>query len=127
MFRSYKPSRPAAPYQRFGQEAEDLAASYLQKKGFSILARNYRHQKAEIDIIAQKETCLSFVEVKARTNSWYGYPEAFVSPSKQALIREAAENYIVVHDWNQAIRFDIIAVLQRNGKTQIIHFEDAFY
>lgn len=127
MFHSYKPSPLKALHQRLGKEAEDLAASYLQKKGFSITARNYRHQKAEIDIIAQKETHLLFVEVKSRTSNRFGYPEEFVIPSKQTLLRKAAENYIIEHDWNQAIRFDIIAVLQRNGKVQITHFEDAFY
>ena len=122
-----KPSKAKAPHQQLGKEAENLAAAYLQKKGFSITVRNYRYQKAEIDIIAQKGTCLFFVEVKARTSHRFGYPEEFVLPSKQALIREAAENYIIAHNWNQAIRFDIIAVLQHNKKIQITHFEDAFY
>ena len=121
------PYRPAAPHQQWGREAEDLAASYLQQKGFNILVRNYRYQKAEIDIIAQRGHCLAFVEVKARKSSSYGYPETFVSPAKQALIREAAENYIIEQDWTQAMRFDIIAVLQHNGNIQITHFEDAFY
>ena len=121
------PYRPAVPHQQWGREAEDLAASYLQQKGFNILVRNYRYQKAEIDIIAQKGHCLAFVEVKARKSSSYGYPETFVSPAKQALIREAAENYIIEQDWTQAMQFDIIAVLQHNGNIQITHFEDAFY
>lgn len=119
--------RPATPHHQWGREAEDLAASYLQKRGFDIIVRNYRYQKAEIDIIAQKEQCLAFVAVKARTSSGYGYPETFVSPAKQTLIREAAENYIMEQDWTQATQFDIIAVLQHNGKVQITHFEDAFY
>lgn len=121
------PYRPAAPHQQWGQEAEDLAASYLQQKGFNILVRNYRYQKAEIDIIAQRGHCLAFVEVKARKSSSYGYPETFVSPAKQTLIREAAENYIIERDWTEAMQFDIIAVLQQNGNIQITHFEDAFY
>ena len=119
--------RPTAPHHQWGRGAEDLAASYLQQKGFNILVRNYRYQKAEIDIIAQRAHCLAFVEVKARKSSSYGYPETFVSPAKQALIREAAENYIIERDWTQAMQFDIIAVLQHNGNVQITHFEDAFY
>ncbi|MEM7382850.1 MAG: YraN family protein [Bacteroidota bacterium] len=119
--------RPAVPHQQWGREAEDLAASYLQKQGFEIMVRNYRYQKAEIDIIAQRAHCLAFVEVKARTSSEYGYPETFVSPAKQALIRAAAENYIIEQDWTQATQFDIIAVLQHSGSVQIVHFEDAFY
>ena len=119
--------RPTAPHHQWGREAEDLAASYLQQKGFNILVRNYRYQKAEIDIIAQRGHCLAFVEVKARKSTSHGYPETFVSPAKQALIREAAENYIIEQDWTQAMQFDIIAVLQHNGNIQITHFEDAFY
>jgi len=127
MFCSYEPSKLKASQHQLGKDAEHLAASYLQRKGFSIVARNYRYKRAEIDIIAQKGACLLFIEVKARTSNRFGYPEEFVFPAKQALLREAAENYIIAHDWNQAIRFDIIAVLQRNGKAQIMHFEDAFY
>ncbi|MEM7055504.1 MAG: YraN family protein [Bacteroidota bacterium] len=127
MSHSHKSSNLKTLHQQLGKKAEDLAASYLQKKGFSIIARNYRHKKAEVDIIAQKKTRLLFVEVKARTSNRFGYPEEFVVPSKQALLREAAENYIIEHDWNQAIRFDIITVLQTDDKVQIVHFEDAFY
>lgn len=120
------PQATKSPHQ-LGQKAEHLAASYLQDKGCCIVARNYRYKKAEIDLVAQKNTCLLFVEVKSRTSKRFGYPEAFVLPSKQALIREAAENYILVHDWRAAIRFDIIAILQTDGKTHITHLEDAFY
>ena len=113
--------------QQLGKQAEDLAVGYLQNKGFKILKRNYRYKKAEIDIIAQKNTCLVFVEVKARTSQGFGYPEEAVGPTQQKLIRSAAENYMRAHDWNQAIRFDVIALLQQKGVMEIMHFEDAFY
>jgi len=114
-------------HQQLGKQAEDAAVRYLQRKGFRIIIRNYRHRKAEIDIIAQKNTCLVFVEVKARTSQSFGYPEEFVVAAKQKRILKAAENYILEQDWNQAIRFDVIALLQKNGSLKIMHFEDAFY
>ena len=65
-------------FQQFGALAEKLAATFLQKKGFTILEHNYRYQKAEIDIIAKKNNLLVFVEVKARSGGDFGYPETFV-------------------------------------------------
>jgi putative endonuclease len=113
--------------QQLGQAAEDLAAHHLKKQGFTIKARNYRYQRAEIDIIAQKSNLLLFVEVKARSNDQFGHPEAFVTPKQQLLVRAAAEHYIIAQDWNHPIRFDIIAILQHNGnQSQLTHFEDAF-
>ena len=114
-----------SPSQQLGKKYEDVAVSYLQQKGFIIVAQNYRYKKAEIDIIAQKDACLCFIEVKARASHKFGYPEAFVTPYKQQLIKTAAENYILQHNWSDAIRFDIIAVLYK--KDSVEHFEDAFF
>lgn len=112
--------------QQLGQLAEDWAAQHLQKLGFTIVGRNYRYQRAEIDIIAKKQGLLVFTEVKARSNDRFGHPEDFVTPRQQALIHTAAEEYIMAHDWDKAIRFDIIAVFKRHGQVQLMHFEDAF-
>ena len=109
-----------------GQVAEALAAAHLQGLGFTIVARNYRYQRAEIDIIAQKEGLLVFTEVKARSSDQFGHPEAFVTPKQQALIHAAAEAYIMVYNWKSAIRFDIIAASKCNEAVQLTHFEDAF-
>ncbi|MEM9417410.1 MAG: YraN family protein [Bacteroidota bacterium] len=112
--------------QSLGQAAEDLAANHLQKQGFTIVARNYRYQRAEVDIIVQKQKLLVFTEVKARSNDQFGHPEDFVTPQQQTLIHAAAEDYILAQQWDEAIRFDIIAVFKRNGQMQLTHFEDAF-
>ncbi len=114
--------------QQLGQAAEDFAVRYLKKEGFAVIARNYRYQRAEIDIVAQKNQLLVFVEVKARSNDQFGDPETFVSAKQKARVRTAAEHYISTNNWDYAIRFDIIAVLQRKGsRREITHFEDAFY
>jgi len=116
-----------ASSRQLGQAAETQAVRYLQQQGFIIRARNYRYKRAEIDIIAQKGRLLLFVEVKARSSDQFGHPETFVTPHQQALLRTAAEHYVCVQDWNDAIRFDIIAVAQICGQLQLTHFEDAFY
>lgn len=109
-----------------GQQGEDLATRYLEKKGYQILARNFRYKRAEIDIIAQKDKLLAFVEVKARSSDVFGYPEEFVDEKKATLIIGAADHYIEKNQWEGLIRFDIISVMLRPRIT-LRHFEDAFY
>jgi len=115
----------AAP--KTGLTAEDYTVHFLKKKSFPIKARNYRYQRAEIDIIAKKKRLLVFVEVKARSNDQFGEPETFVGAKQQTLVRAAATYHILSHEWRHAIRFDIIALLhQHDGQLQLTHFEDAF-
>ena len=107
-----------------GSLGEKLAADFLMKKGFEVVARNYRWKHAEIDLIAKRENWLIFVEVKTRNSNAFGEPESFVSNYQRRLIYDAAEEYIFSTDWNGHIRFDIVSV--KPGKTpEIVHFEDA--
>ena len=110
-----------------GKAGEDLAARFLLEKGYQILARNYRYKRSEIDIIAQKDNCLVFVEVKWRSTDAFGYPEEFVNEKKAAKILEGADQYIYEANWNGNIRFDIVAIRQINGQTEVVQIEDAFY
>lgn len=110
-----------------GNAGEDQAARFLTENGYEILARNYRHQHAEIDLIAQKDKLLIFVEVKTRTNLSFGNPEEFVSRDKIKLVMKAAEHYIFATDWQYDIRFDVLSVAMANSRVQINHIEDAFY
>jgi putative endonuclease len=109
-----------------GNRGEQMACDYLASKGFTIVDRNYRYRKAEIDIIAQKEKLMIFVEVKTRTSLSFGEPEQAVHASKAKLIMAAAEVYVQHVNWLYDIRFDIIAIHYTNHP-EIIHFEDAFY
>ncbi|MDQ3395887.1 MAG: YraN family protein, partial [Bacteroidota bacterium] len=93
-----------------GSEGEVLAKNYLEKAGYSIVYLNYRHKKAEIDIIAEKDKLLIFVEVKTRSGNNYGEPEAFVSKKKSNLIIDAADYFIHKKDWLYDIRIDIISI-----------------
>lgn len=113
---------------QLGQEGENMAAQFLTDKGFEIVARNHREGRTEIDIIAQKEKLLVFVEVKARSSASHGYPEEAVSAAKAARIVAAAEQYISKTNWQGLIRFDIVSILVHKQQLQeILHLEDAFY
>ncbi len=109
-----------------GQLGEQKAADYLKQNGWEILAMNYRHKRAEIDIIASNGKILLFVEVKTRSNLSYGQPEEFVDSSKAELIIVAADHFIREMDWKDQIRFDIISI-DNTDHGKITHFEDAFY
>lgn len=107
-----------------GKKGEDLAEAFLVNKGFSIVAKNFRHKKAEVDIIARKDDWLIFVEVKTRTTVAFGEPEAFVDAKKARMIFSAAEEYIFSTNWHGHVRFDVISV-KLGKETEIVHFEDA--
>lgn len=112
---------------QFGELGEDIAAGYLEGKGYQIIVRNYRYGKTELDIIAKCGNQLVFIEVKTRTSDQMIYPEQAVGRVKQRNIRLAAENFIEENQITIPARFDIIAVVKNDTKFDIEHFEDAFY
>ena len=109
-----------------GKRGEQLAAELLQSKGYSLLARNWRYKRAEVDIIAQRQKLLVFVEVKVRKNNRFGFPEQMVSVAQQERLQQAATAYMEQHFTSQLplLRFDIIAITLEPA--EIVHFEDAF-
>lgn len=109
-----------------GSKGENMAAEYLLKKGFDIVARNYRHKRAEIDLIVKRDDWLLFVEVKTRSSANYGEPEDFVDDLKVRKIYEAAEEFIFSTDWQGHVRFDIISI-KLGVEVEILHFEDAIF
>ena len=109
-----------------GQAGESRAAAYLQHQGYIILQRNYRHKRAEVDIIAQKENLLVFVEVKTRGTDRYGYPEEAVGSKKEEMLLSAAEAFIYDTGWQHEVRFDIISITLTTPAT-VHHIEDAFH
>jgi len=117
---------PISKHLHTGQLGENMAQLYLQQQGYTILERNYRYKRAEIDIIAQKEKLLIFVEVKTRTTDTFGFPEAAVNGRKEKLLLDAAEEFILAQNWPYDIRFDIISVTLTTPPA-IVHFEDAFH
>lgn len=109
-----------------GAFGEQLAADFLEAKGFHVRSRNYRYGKAEIDLIVQRDDWLIFVEVKARSSVEYGQPEDSVDHGKATRMLAAAENFIFATDWQGHVRFDIISITL--GDTpEILLLEDAIH
>ncbi len=117
-----------ARHNDIGQRGEALAQTYLHNAGFEILEQNWRHSKAEVDLIAKDGAILVFIEVKTRSYTYFGQPESFVTLKKKQLLAKAASVYMeqIGHDWE--IRFDVVSVILPEGKPpQIQHFPDAFF
>lgn len=111
-----------------GKRGEDLAAAYLESKDWLVFDRNYRFDKAEVDIVATDRNYIVFVEVKFRSDTYFGQPEDYVTPKKEANIKKAAEAWIYERRMETAVvRFDVISIVQKgNEAPQITHFKDAF-
>lgn len=117
-----------ATHNELGKIGEDLATAFLLRNGYTIIKRNYAFQKAEIDIIAQKDPeTLVMVEVKTRNSNYFGDPQSFVTPAKIKLLVKAANEYVISNNLDVEVRFDIISVLKNNKMEQLEHFENAFY
>ena len=114
-----------AAHNEFGIEGEDKAANYLIKEGYTILDRNWKSGRKELDIVAEKDGTLVVVEVKSRKSNQYGNPEDAVTRSKVRNIVLAADAYIRFNRIDLPVRFDIISVLSSSGDV-INHIEDAF-
>jgi putative endonuclease len=114
-----------AQHNELGHKGEQQAVLYLLDKGYRILNRNYRYLKAEVDIIAIKDNVLIGVEVKTRSNVYFGNPQDFIDKKKIQLLVKAMNHYVESHKLNVEVRFDIVALI---GKTsfKIMHIEDAF-
>ncbi len=115
-----------AEHNLLGTLGENKAVEYLISKGFTIRHKNWRYQRAEIDIIAQKADLLIAVEVKTRSSAHFGNPQDFVNQKKIRLLVHAFDQYIIANDLDVKARFDIIAVLLSRSETKIEHLEDAF-
>tara|TARA_R110002073_G_scaffold108336_9_gene243680 strand:- start:110107 stop:110466 length:360 start_codon:yes stop_codon:yes gene_type:complete len=115
-----------AEHYELGKEGEQLAVDYLIKKGYEILERNWRYQKAEVDIIAQKENILAAVEVKTRSSNEFGNPQDFVNPKKIKLLVTAVNEYVNQNDLDVEVRFDIVAITKSETGLEMKHLEDAF-
>ncbi len=113
---------------RFGATGEDVAVEYLCGKGYRILQRNYQLAFGEIDVVAYRDDCVCFIEVKTRENKLYGDPFEAVDEHKQKTIRKMAECYLAFKNLeDHDVRFDVISVIRTaNERFVIDHLEDAF-
>ena len=110
-----------------GDLGEDIAKNYLIKNNYKILETNFTTKIGEIDIIAEENDVVIFIEVKTRKSLKYGRPYEAVNYKKMQKILKVAQNYIVYKNKDDIqYRFDIIEVLL-NDKDKINHIKDAFW
>lgn len=115
-----------ATHNDLGKKGEALAKKYLLDKGFQIIDCNWHYGKYEIDIIASNEEFIIFAEIKTRSTQKWGVPEEAVSDKKIKRIVDAADFYLNEKDIDKPARFDVISIISQNGRTEIVHIEDAF-
>lgn len=116
-----------AQHNQLGKKGEQLAIDFLLEKGYDIVERNYRFDKAEVDIIAKNNNTLAIIEVKTRSSSDFGDPQDFLKPKQIKRIVKAVDEYVLVNKMDLEIRFDIIAIVKENKGYLIEHLENAFY
>ena len=113
-----------------GAWGEALAAEYLRKKRYKILASGYRSRFGEIDLIAVNKKTLVFVEVKLRKSASYANARDYVDKKKQDRLRTTASLYLSENPTDLPARFDIIEIYAPEGtatvRPEINHMEDAF-
>ena len=115
--------------QALGMRAEQLAADYLEKRGYGIVARNWRRPECELDLVASAEGLCVFVEVRSRTGTDRGHALETVDARKRARVLRAARMFIDEERPQAAVfRFDVVGVTFAldEGPPELIHVEDAF-
>jgi putative endonuclease len=116
-----------AQHNELGTKGEELAVDFLLKSGYEIMERNYRFDKAEVDIIAQKDNTLAIIEVKTRSTIDFGNPQDFVKPKQIQRLVKAVDKYVTANNLDVEVRFDIIAIIKEGKGFKIEHLENAFY
>ncbi len=130
---------PMTDKQVLGKLGEDLAADYLEKNGYSIISRNHRVAKNELDIVAEDKEYIVFVEVKTRSclypeSGQYGIPSRAVDGSKRKNTVKAARDYLSSYYGGKQPRIDVIEVYLMEDKSEfktprvlkINHIRNAF-
>ena len=117
-----------AKHNEIGALGEQIALEYLLERNYQILEKNWSCGHKEVDIIAKDGDTIVFVEVKTRHSNCLVDPEATVDVYKQRHLIWAANSYVNRYQYDNDVRFDIIAiVIDRNNEKRIEHIEDAFY
>jgi putative endonuclease len=99
------------PNKKLGAKGEEIAVSYLKRRGYRILERNYRIKLGEIDIIAEQGADLVFIEVKTRSDTLFGSPFDSVTVTKQRQLSKVALEYMSKQSChNRPARFDVVGV-----------------
>ena len=113
--------------QYFGREGEVVAERWLRRRGWRVLHRRFRSGHRDIDLIAERDGTVAFVEVKARHGGWFGGPVEAVNWKERRELARSASVWIDRHGRaGESYRFDVIGVLVDEGRVRVRHVENAF-
>ena len=114
--------------QEIGARGEEAAVRYLSRRGFEIRDRNWRCRAGEVDIVAEEDDALVFVEVKTRASCEHGFPEEAVDTKKRKRYETIASYYLKSHEiGDKAIRFDVVSILIVAPERAFLrHYRNAF-
>ncbi len=110
-----------------GKLGEAIALKHLLDKGFTVHRKNFIFNHAEVDIVAEINGMLVFVEVKTRKSAYLSDPSLLVSRKKQKQIVKVSDHYAREFHPLKESRFDIIVIVTNDKYTSLEHIEDAFY
>ena len=114
-----------AAHNELGRWGEDLAAAFLEEKGYAIIERDWKSGHHDLDIVAKDGSTLVIVEVKTRRNRLYGNPEEAIDYKKRRSLLSAINHYTKSHRIYSNVRFDIISIVGNMGeKSEIDHIID---
>lgn len=116
-----------AQHNELGKKGEQLAVDFLLENKYEIIERNYRFDRAEVDVIAKLNNVLAIIEVKTRSSTDFGNPQDFVKPKQIKRLVKAVDEYVTVNSMDVEVRFDIIAIVKEGNDFKIEHLENAFY
>lgn len=124
-------SGPPNPAHALGRWGEERAARFLERRGWRVLARNYRFGRREIDLVVRRGRVVAFVEVKTRAGEGFGPPQEAITALKRREIEAVASHFLARHELGDVeVRFDAVAVTVgvRPGSrvVGIEHLEDAW-
>ena len=109
-----------------GRKAENLAALYLEARGYRIWKRNWRWGRKELDLVARHRDQLVIVEVKSMHGNRVNQPGVVVDRLKQRHLILATEAFIRIHDWHGSTRFDVVGIFYGHEGVEIELVENAF-
>lgn len=113
---------------RIGRSAEIAAAAELGRRGYRIIASNYRCRQGEIDFVAEDGGVLAFVEVRCKTTDTFGSPAESITQAKMRKLAATAEHFILEHgEPKSGCRFDVVEVVPADGRLRVREIiKDAF-
>jgi putative endonuclease len=108
-----------------GLIGEAIAKKFLQKKGYMIVEQNFRTRYSEIDLIAKKKDVLVFVEVRTKTNEFFGTPEETIDKNKINRLIRSTEAYAAYNKYSGNLRIDAICIVLNpdDNPNRITHYE----